>query len=232
MRQQWWQELRVCRRGGRSPSLPEKYVQQWPARAHDHFSDSRRHHTLLGQGQHGSGNQRDAVHFHFQSYGTGGRLGMDGRPRPIHLEHGLRNIQWERTTAWTEANLVNRITPAGARGRMGALSEPGCMNSNSLTCIALGLTGTVFFHDRGDFTRAQSGNGRGSGNRESCQRICACTSALCGDPDRACRGRRMDDPSHRQVAGRRMCDRGGQRAQCRGCKVSRQLLETLYAHMA
>jgi hypothetical protein len=33
---------------------------------------------------------------------------MDGRPRPIHLEHGLRNIQWDRTTKWVRENLINQ----------------------------------------------------------------------------------------------------------------------------
>ncbi len=43
-----------------------------------------------------------------------GRLGLDCRPRPIHLKHGLANVQWERGTAWTKRNLVNRIeAPAG-----------------------------------------------------------------------------------------------------------------------
>jgi hypothetical protein len=46
-----------------------------------------------------------------------GRLGLDGKPRPIHLEHGLANIQWERTTAWTQRNLVNAVRPvAGGDG--------------------------------------------------------------------------------------------------------------------
>ena len=40
-----------------------------------------------------------------------GRLGLDGRPRPVHLEHGLANIQWDRTTEWTRRELVNRIEP-------------------------------------------------------------------------------------------------------------------------
>ena len=40
-----------------------------------------------------------------------GRLGLDGRPRPIHIEHGLANIQWDRTTAWTCENLVNKVRP-------------------------------------------------------------------------------------------------------------------------
>ncbi len=38
-----------------------------------------------------------------------GRMGLDGKPRPIHLDHALANVQWDRTTAWVERNLVNRI---------------------------------------------------------------------------------------------------------------------------
>ena len=25
---------------------------------------------------------------------------MDGLPRPIHLDHGMKNIQWNRDTKW------------------------------------------------------------------------------------------------------------------------------------
>ncbi len=42
------------------------------------------------------------------------RLGLDGRPRPINLEHGLANIQWDRTAKWVEQNLINRIEPLGS----------------------------------------------------------------------------------------------------------------------
>ncbi len=38
-----------------------------------------------------------------------GRLGLDGRPRPIHLERGAENIQWDRTTAWVRRSLINRV---------------------------------------------------------------------------------------------------------------------------
>ena len=38
-----------------------------------------------------------------------GRIGMDGKPRPINIEHGKNVIQWERTTEWTRNNLINRI---------------------------------------------------------------------------------------------------------------------------
>ena len=42
------------------------------------------------------------------------RLGLDGKPRPIHLEHGKANIQWERTTEWVRRNLLNRLEPLDA----------------------------------------------------------------------------------------------------------------------
>ena len=43
-----------------------------------------------------------------------GRLGLNGLPRPIHLEHGLANIQWGRDTEWVKRNLVNPVQEVGA----------------------------------------------------------------------------------------------------------------------
>lgn len=37
------------------------------------------------------------------------RLGLDGLPRPIHIEDGEKNIQWNRTTKWVQKELVNNI---------------------------------------------------------------------------------------------------------------------------
>ncbi|WP_263381282.1 class I mannose-6-phosphate isomerase [Granulicella arctica] len=39
------------------------------------------------------------------------RLGLDGRPRPVHLDHGLKNIQWDRDEAYVHCELVNVIEP-------------------------------------------------------------------------------------------------------------------------
>ena len=38
-----------------------------------------------------------------------GRMGLDGRPRPIHIEDGAANIQWNRTTEWVRRELINRF---------------------------------------------------------------------------------------------------------------------------
>ena len=43
-----------------------------------------------------------------------GRLGLDGKPRPIYLQHGAANIQWDFTTEWVSRNLVSVVEPLGS----------------------------------------------------------------------------------------------------------------------
>ncbi len=38
-----------------------------------------------------------------------GRPGLDGRPRPIHLNHGLPNIQWDRRSEMVQTELINQF---------------------------------------------------------------------------------------------------------------------------
>lgn len=90
----------------------QKYVNKWPAKKHDHF--------LIPAGTaHCSGRNSMVLEisatpyiFTFKMWDWG-RLGLDGIPRPIHLEHGLRNVQWDRTTAWVANSLVNHISQVG-----------------------------------------------------------------------------------------------------------------------
>lgn len=35
------------------------------------------------------------------------RLGLDGQPRPVHLNHGLVNLDYKRDTKWVEKELIN-----------------------------------------------------------------------------------------------------------------------------
>jgi hypothetical protein len=39
------------------------------------------------------------------------RPGLDGQPRPVHIDHGAKNIRFERDTEFTKRHLVNRLTP-------------------------------------------------------------------------------------------------------------------------
>jgi hypothetical protein len=38
-----------------------------------------------------------------------GRLGLDGKPRPINIDHGENVIQWDRRESWIKKNLLNRV---------------------------------------------------------------------------------------------------------------------------
>ncbi len=105
-------DLQRAQEGG-APFPVEQYVNRWPARKHDHF--------LIPAGTvHCSGANSMVLEISATPYiftfklWDWGRLGLDGRPRPVHLDHGIANIQWDRGTEWVEGNLINRICPLGA----------------------------------------------------------------------------------------------------------------------
>jgi hypothetical protein len=92
------------------PFPAESFVNIWPARKHDHF--------LIPAGTvHCSGKDSMVLEvsatpyiFTFKLWDWG-RTGLDGLPRPIHIDHGEASIQWNRRTNWVRQNLINRITP-------------------------------------------------------------------------------------------------------------------------
>nr|WP_300303961.1 class I mannose-6-phosphate isomerase [uncultured Anaerostipes sp.] len=86
----------------------EKYVNRFPAKKHDHF--------LIPAGTVHCGGSNVVVLeisatpyiFTFKLWDWG-RIGLDGRPRPVHIEHGKENILLERNTEWVKENLINQI---------------------------------------------------------------------------------------------------------------------------
>lgn len=40
-----------------------------------------------------------------------GRLGLDGKPRPVHVDHGSKVLRDERDTDWCQSQLINALTP-------------------------------------------------------------------------------------------------------------------------
>ena len=102
-------ELRTAQAGG-GEFPAEKYVNVWPAKKHDHFLIPAG--TIHCSGKDGMVLEISATPYIFTfKLWDWGRMGMDGRPRPIHIEHGLENIQWDRTTEWVKKNLINEETP-------------------------------------------------------------------------------------------------------------------------
>ncbi len=95
---------------GEAPFDADRFANRWPAKPHDHF--------LIPAGTvHCSGAEAMVLEISATPYiftfklWDWGRLGLDGKPRPIYLEHGGRVIDWTRGTEWTRENLVNRFEP-------------------------------------------------------------------------------------------------------------------------
>lgn len=88
----------------------EKYVNQFPARKHDHFLIPAGTVHCSGAGSMVLEISATPYIFTFKLWDWG-RLGLDGLPRPIHLQHGKANIQWNRTTEWVRRSLVNQFEP-------------------------------------------------------------------------------------------------------------------------
>ncbi len=91
----------------------DKYVNQFPARKHNHFLIPAGTVHCSGAGSMVLEISATPYIFTFKLWDWG-RLGLDGRPRPIHLEHGIRNIQWDRTTEWVRANLIDQLVPVSS----------------------------------------------------------------------------------------------------------------------
>ena len=100
-------ELEKAQRG-ESIFPDDKFINKFPAKKHDHF--------LIPSGTiHCSGKNTMILEisatpfiFTFKLWDWA-RLGLDGLPRPVHIEHGKKNIQYDRDTKWVENNLINKI---------------------------------------------------------------------------------------------------------------------------
>lgn len=86
----------------------DKYVNKISTKKHDHF--------LIPPGTiHCSGSDTMVLEISSTPYiftfklWDWGRLGMDGKPRPIHIEHGKNVLQFDRDTKWTHKNLINNV---------------------------------------------------------------------------------------------------------------------------
>jgi mannose-6-phosphate isomerase class I len=105
-------DLQAAQAGG-APFPAEKYVNKFPTKKHDHFLIPAGTVHCSGAGSMVLEISATPYIFTFKMWDWG-RLGLDCKPRPIHLEHGLANVQWNRVTDWTKRNLVNRFEPLGS----------------------------------------------------------------------------------------------------------------------
>lgn len=108
-RDQMKADLEVAQAGG-TPFQATRYVNTWPTQRHDHFSIPAGTIHCSGGGNLVLEISATPYIFTFKLWDWN-RLGLDGKPRPIHLEHGMANIQWNRDRAWVEAELMHQVHP-------------------------------------------------------------------------------------------------------------------------
>jgi mannose-6-phosphate isomerase class I len=125
----------------------EEYVNRWPAKKHDHF--------LIPAGTiHCSGSESMVLEISATPYiftfklWDWGRLGLDGKPRPIHIEHGAANIQWDRTTEWVQRELINQFETV-AEGNGWREERTGLHEKEFIETRRHWFTGTVPHDTRG-----------------------------------------------------------------------------------
>lgn len=140
------QDLRAAATGA-APFDADKYANCFPARKHDHF--------LIPAGTvHCSGRNSMVLEISATPYiftfklWDWGRLGLDGLPRPVHLDHGLANVQWDRTTEWVKRHLVNAVSPIG-RGDGWHEERTGLHDAEFIETRRHWFTGVVPHHTRG-----------------------------------------------------------------------------------
>ncbi len=95
---------------GEEPFPATHYVGRFPARQHDHF-------LIPGGTVHGSGAGSMVLEisstpyiFTFKLYDWD-RPGLDGRPRPLHIDRGAVNIRFDRDGTSARRELINCLKP-------------------------------------------------------------------------------------------------------------------------
>ena len=92
---------------GDAPFPAEKYINRIPVKKHDHILIPAGTIHCSGAGTMVLEISATPYIFTFKLWDWG-RLDLDGKPRPVHVERGLANIRKERRTEWIEKNLVGR----------------------------------------------------------------------------------------------------------------------------
>lgn len=103
------EDLRAAQRGEKAFD-DARFVNAIAAAKHDHFLIPAGTMHCSGAGTVVLEISATPYIFTFKLWDWG-RLGLDGLPRPVHLEHGEQVIDWQRDTEWVMENLVNRIEP-------------------------------------------------------------------------------------------------------------------------
>ena len=128
-------------RAGEGPFPAEKYINNIPVKKHDH--------VLIPAGTtHCSGANTMVLEISATPYiftfklWDWGRLDLDGKPRPIHIDHGMANIQFDRNTRWVHENLVGQ-TKVLRQDENGLVERTGLHRREFIDTIRYTTTGRM-----------------------------------------------------------------------------------------
>lgn len=139
-------DLRQAARGEK-PFDDARFVNQIPAKKHDHFLIPAGTVHCSGAGTMVLEISATPYIFTFKLWDWG-RLGLDGLPRPVHLDHGEQVIDWQRDTQWVNDHLVNRIEPV-AEGEGWREERTGLHEREFIETRRHWFSGPVVHHTKG-----------------------------------------------------------------------------------
>ena len=93
---------------GEDPFDDERFVNRFPVKKHDHVLIPAGTIHCSGPGTVVLEISATPYIFTFKLWDWG-RVGLDGLPRPVHIEHGEQNIQMSRNTEFCEEYLLDRV---------------------------------------------------------------------------------------------------------------------------
>lgn len=124
-----------------------EFVEKWPVKKHDHVLIPSG--TIHCSGANSVVLEISATPFNFTfKLWDWGRMGLDGKPRPISLEHGKNVIQWDRTKTFTEEKLINHVQQI-AEGDGWREERTGLHESSFIETRRHWFTGTVHHNTNG-----------------------------------------------------------------------------------
>jgi mannose-6-phosphate isomerase class I len=110
-RDEMFADLESAQRGEK-PFDAERFASRFPAKKHDHFLIPAGTMHCSGAGSVVLEISATPYIFTFKLWDWG-RMGLDGAPRPLHIQHGKANIQWDRDERYAAARLVNQVREVG-----------------------------------------------------------------------------------------------------------------------
>ncbi len=118
-------DLEAAQRG-EAPFPAERHVNVFSVKKHDHVLIPAGTIHCSGEGTVVLEISATPYNFTFKLWDWG-RLGLDGKPRPINIAHGAPNIMMDRDTKFCERELLTRVDD----GRENLSDQPGVITENT-----------------------------------------------------------------------------------------------------